>query len=94
MPTARGTYIPRDVHQPRGKQPWCAACDTADFLSVDSPAVADRRTGLLVIALRCSKCRLSRVFDTTAAFISSLALRRSPTGNRTGANRVTATDAD
>ncbi len=69
-----GTYIPRAWHQPRGKRPWCAGCDTDAFLSIETPAVTDRQTGILAVALHCAKCRLSKVFDTTAEYVGILAL--------------------
>ena len=28
MSAILSTYLPLDTHQPRGKQPWCATCDT------------------------------------------------------------------
>jgi hypothetical protein len=71
MTTTSSTYIPRDIHQPRGKQPWCGVCDTDIHLSVESPAVTDRQTGILAVALHCSNCRQSRVFDTTAEHVAA-----------------------
>jgi hypothetical protein len=72
MTATSNTYIPRDAHQPRGKQPWCAGCDTDVFLSVESPAITDPQTGILAVALFCSNCSLSRVVDTTAEHIGAL----------------------
>ncbi|WP_395402173.1 hypothetical protein ACHMXB_01505 [Arthrobacter sp. UC242_113] len=39
---------------------------------VESPAVTDGRTGILAVALHCSSCGLSRVFDTTAEYIATV----------------------
>jgi hypothetical protein len=75
MTTTSNTYIPRNAHQPRGKQPWCPGCDTDVHLLVESPAVTDGRTGILAVALHCSKCRVSRVVDTTAEYIATVPAR-------------------
>jgi hypothetical protein len=72
MTTASHTYIPRGAHQPRGKHPWCAACDTEVHLLIESEAITDGRTGILAVALHCSKCRMSRVFDTSAEYIATV----------------------
>jgi hypothetical protein len=72
MTTPSNTYIPREAYQPRGKQPWCATCDTDIHLAVQSPAVSDWRTGILAVVLHCFKRRQSRVFDTTAEHITTI----------------------
>jgi hypothetical protein len=81
MSTPSNTYIPRDAHQPRGKRPWCAACDTDIHLSVESPVVTDRPTGILAVALHCSNCRQSRVFDTTEEHVATFPSRSGLHGN-------------
>jgi hypothetical protein len=81
MTTPSNTYIPRDTHQPRGKRPWCAACDTDIHLSVESPVVTDRPTGILAVALHCSNCRQSRVFDTTEEHVATFPSRSGQHGN-------------
>ncbi|WP_146069196.1 hypothetical protein [Arthrobacter sp. ZGTC412] len=72
MTTASNSYIPWDVHQPRGKRPWCANCDTDQHLAVEFPAVMGRRAGTLAVAVICSQCRQSRVLDTTADHLAAL----------------------
>ena len=67
-----GSYTPLAVHQPRGQQPWCAGCDTDLHLVLESPAIPGRVTGTVAAALRCSNCRQSRVFDTTAQHLAAL----------------------
>jgi hypothetical protein len=81
MTTPLSTYIPRDAHQPRGKRPWCAACDTDIHLSVESPVITDRQTGVLAVALHCSHCRQSRVFDTTEEHVAVFPPRSGQHGN-------------
>ncbi len=66
------TYVPWDVHQPRGKRPWCASCDTDLHLVAEFPAVRGRQSGTLAVAVRCSQCRFSRVVDTTADHVAAL----------------------
>ncbi|GAC1384689.1 MAG: hypothetical protein NVSMB43_25080 [Pseudarthrobacter sp.] len=78
MTTISSTYLPRDAHQPRGKQPWCAACDTDLHLVVDSIAVMDRQRGALAVAVNCAKCGDSRVLSTTAGFVAAILARSSP----------------
>jgi hypothetical protein len=70
--TTSNSYVPRDMYQPRGKRPWCAECDTDLHLTAESPAVRGRRTGTLVVAVHCSKCRQSRVLDTTEEHLGAL----------------------
>ena len=72
MSTTTNSYVPRDVHQPRGKQPWCPQCDTDLHLQLESPAVASRREGTLAVAVHCSQCRHSRVLETTAEHVAVL----------------------
>lgn len=78
MTTISSTYLPRDAHQPRGKKPWCAACDTDLHLVVDSIAVMDRQRETLAVAFNCSKCGGSRVLSTTAGFVAAILARSSP----------------
>jgi hypothetical protein len=70
MTSTTGTYVPWDVHQPRGKSPWCAHCDTDVHLVVEFPAVGGRRSGTLAVAVHRSQCNFSRVMDTTAAHVA------------------------
>jgi hypothetical protein len=72
MSTASSSYVPRDTHQPRGKRPWCANCDTDLHLMAESHAVRGRRTGTLAIAVHCLNCRQSRVLDTTEEHLTAL----------------------
>lgn len=72
MSTVSSTYLPLDAHQPRGRRPWCADCDTDQHLLVDSIAMMDRRRETLAAAIHCSKCGASRVLATTAVFIAVL----------------------
>ena len=80
MSTISSTYLPRDAHQPRGKQPWCAPCDTDLHLVADSIAVMDRRRETLAVAFNCAKCGGSRVLSTTAGFVAAV-LARSTTND-------------
>lgn len=75
MSTISSTYLPLDAHQPRGKQPWCATCDTDVHLVVDSIAIMDRRRETLAAAVNCSKCGGARVLSTTAGFVSAVQAR-------------------
>ena len=75
MSTISSTYVPRDAHQPRGKQPWCAPCDTDLHLVVDSIAVMDRRRETLAVAFNCAKCGGSRVLSTTVSFVAEILAR-------------------
>lgn len=75
MSTFASTYIPRDAHQPRGKQPWCSTCDTDLHLVVDSIAVMDRRRGSLAVAFNCEKCGGTRVLSTTAGYVAAVLAR-------------------
>ncbi|MDQ0618626.1 hypothetical protein [Arthrobacter globiformis] len=72
MTATSNSYIPRDAHQPRGKNPWCANCDTDRHLVAESPAVTGRQAGTLVVAVHCSNCRRSRVLDTTEEHLTAL----------------------
>lgn len=66
------TYVPRHVLQPRGKQPWCADCDTDFHLFIDSPVVLNCRTSTIAVAVYCSQCSRSRVLETTAELVATL----------------------
>ncbi|WP_146069257.1 hypothetical protein [Arthrobacter sp. ZGTC412] len=72
MTTPSSSYVPWDVHQPRGKRPWCANCDTDQHLLVEFPAVTGKRAGTLAVAVGRSQCRHSRVLDTTAGHVAVL----------------------
>lgn len=72
MNTVSSTYLPLDAHQPRGRRPWYADCDTDQHLRVDSIAMMNRRLETLAAAINCSKCGASRVLATTVAFIAAV----------------------
>ncbi|MFD0045402.1 diacylglycerol/lipid kinase family protein [Pseudarthrobacter scleromae] len=80
---AATSYVPRDVHQPRGKRPWCANCDTDQHLMVEFPGITGRQAGSLAVAVHCSQCSVSRVLDTTLDHVAALPSRLSP---QTGAS--------
>lgn len=75
LTTASYSYVPWELHQPRGKHPWCANCDTDLHLVVEFPAVKGRRAGSLAAAVHCSQCCVSRVLDTTADHLAALPTR-------------------
>ncbi|MDQ0029034.1 hypothetical protein [Arthrobacter bambusae] len=77
MSTISSTYFPRDAQQPRGKQPWCATCDTDLHLVVDSIAIMDRISDTLAVAFSCAGCGGSRVLSTTAGFVAAVLARSS-----------------
>ncbi len=54
MSAILSTYLPLDTHQPRGKQPWCATCDTdLEMGSPQTPLCTQQRpTDLLEAYLR------------------------------------------
>lgn len=72
MSTTSHTYMPRDAHQPRGRRPWCAECDTDRHLLVDSVTSLNAQQQTLAAAITCAKCRGSRVLATTAAFLAEV----------------------
>ncbi|WP_265978131.1 hypothetical protein [Arthrobacter sp. MI7-26] len=72
------TYLPLEAHQPRGKQPWCATCDTDAHLVVDSIAIMDHRRETLAVAFNCAKCGDARVLSTTAGFVAAVQARSTP----------------
>lgn len=72
MSTTSHTYLPRDSHQPRGRRPWCAECDTDRHLLVDSVTTLDAQQKTLAAAITCKKCQGSRVLATTAAFVAAV----------------------
>ena len=69
---ASNSYVPRHDLQPRGTYPWCAHCDTDSHLFADSPAVPNRGAATVAVAVHCSRCRRSRVLETTAAHLAAL----------------------
>ncbi|MFF2299671.1 hypothetical protein [Arthrobacter sp. NPDC058127] len=75
MSTISDTYLPRDSHQPRGKQPWCQTCETDLHLVVDSIAIMDRSTETLAVAFTCAQCGGSRVLSTTAGYVAAVLAR-------------------
>ncbi|MDR6558889.1 hypothetical protein J2809_003259 [Arthrobacter pascens] len=75
MSTFASSYLPRDAHQPKGKQPWCATCDTDLHLAVDSIAVMDRRREILAVAFDCAQCGGARVLSTTVGFVAAVLAR-------------------
>ena len=72
MSAISSTYLPLDAHQPRGKQPWCATCDTDLHLVVDSITVMDHRRETLAVAFNCAKCGGARVLSTIAGFVAAV----------------------
>ena len=73
--TASSTYVPQDAHQPRGNQPWCAACDTDQHLIVDSLTVMDPQRETLAAGVNCTRCGSSRVLSTTAVLVAAILAR-------------------
>ncbi|MDQ0768031.1 hypothetical protein QF031_000780 [Pseudarthrobacter defluvii] len=69
---ASNSYFPRHALQPRGKHPWCPDCDTDFHLIVDSQAVLNFRSSTIAVAVHCSKCRRSKVLETTAEHVAAL----------------------
>ena len=82
------TYLPRDAHQPRGRRPWCATCDTDRHLLVDSVTMMNPQQETLAAAISCTNCSRSRVVATTAAFVSATPARNGNKGG--GVHRDTA----
>ncbi len=80
MGTISSTYRPLDAHQPRGKQPWCATCDTDVHLVVDSITMMDRHSETLAAAFNCAKCGGARVLSTTAGFVAAVLARSTANG--------------
>ncbi|RKR12743.1 hypothetical protein [Arthrobacter oryzae] len=78
MTITSNTYLPRDAHQPRGRRPWCATCDTDRHLLVDSVAMMNLQQETLAAAISCTKCGNSHVMATTAALLATIPGR---TGN-------------
>lgn len=74
---AATSYVPRHVHQPRGKRPWCATCDTDLHLMVEFPGVGGK-AGSFAVAVYCSQCCVSRVLDTTMDHVAALPSRFKP----------------
>lgn len=80
MSAISSTQLPLDAHHPRGKQPWCATCDTDLHLVEDSIAIMNRRRETLAVAFNCAKCGGARVLSTTAGFVTAV-LARSTANN-------------
>ena len=81
MSTTSHTYLPRDSHQPRGRRPWCASCNTDRHLLVESVTTLDAQQKTLAAAVTCSKCGASRVMATTAAFVAAVQGRNGDSGD-------------
>ena len=77
--------MPRDAHQPRGRRPWCATCDTDQHLLADAVTTLDLIQETLAAAVSCARCGGSSVLATTAAFLA---------GIRAGAGQDRATAAN
>lgn len=75
MTVLSNTYLPRDAHQPRGRRPWCATCDTDQHLLVDDVTTLDPHQETLAVAVNCARCGGSRVLATTAAFLAAISAR-------------------
>ncbi|MFB9404969.1 hypothetical protein [Pseudarthrobacter polychromogenes] len=75
---AATSYVPREMHQPRGKRPWCANCDTDLHLVVEFPGITGRKAGSIAVAVHCSQCSISRVLDTTLDHVAALPSRLYP----------------
>lgn len=75
MTLTADTYLPLDANQPRGRRPWCADCDTDQYLLVDSVTTLNRQQNTLAAAVSCTNCYGYRVVATTAALISGIPLR-------------------
>ena len=72
MSITSNTYLPRDAHQPRGRRPWCASCDTDRHLTADSVTMMNPRQETLAAAISCTQCGNSHVVATTAAFLAAI----------------------
>lgn len=88
MTVTSNTYLPRDAHQPRGRRPWCAGCDSDRHLLVDSVTVMNPQQETLAAAITCTNCGSSHVVATAAAFLATL-----PGRNGTGGATVPREDA-
>jgi hypothetical protein len=80
MTITSSTYLPRDAHQPRGRRPWCAACDTDRHLLLDSVTTMNRQRETLAAAISCTNCGSSHVVATTAAFLAAIPGQQGPSG--------------
>ena len=69
---ASNSYLPRDAHQPRGRRPWCATCDTDRHLLADAVTTLDPLRDTLAAAVSCARCGGSRVLATTADFLAAI----------------------
>lgn len=72
MTVTSSTYLPRDAHQPRGRRPWCATCDTDRHLLLDSVTTMNPQRETLAAAISCTNCGSSHVVATTAAFLAAI----------------------
>ena len=72
MTITSSTYLPRDAHQPRGRRPWCATCETDRHLLVDSVTTMNTQREILAAAISCTNCGSSHVVATTAAFLAAI----------------------
>lgn len=80
MTVTSNSYLPREAHQPRGRTPWCATCDTDRHLLVDSVTLMNPRHETLAAAISCTKCSSSHVVATTAAFLAAICIQQSNRG--------------
>ncbi|WP_264356075.1 hypothetical protein [Pseudarthrobacter sp. MM222] len=83
MSVTSNTYLPRDAHQPRGRRPWCATCDTDRHLLADAVTTLNPQQDTLAVAVSCARCGGSRVLATTAALLAAI---RTPAENDRAAN--------
>ena len=80
MIMAPNSYLPATKIS-HSETPWCAECDTDLHLVIESPAVPGRLAGSLAVAVHCSKCRQSRVLDTTEELLAALPVLAAKQGN-------------
>lgn len=81
MTITSSTYVPREAHQPRGRSPWCAICDTDRHLLVDSVTTMNPQRETLAASISCSNCSSSRVMATTAALVATIPGRHRNNGD-------------